>query len=124
MPKKKGFICRDLADVESIEIICGKLCPLTTKDDFIGGNVSYLEANRPALKAHYHKETTEFYIIDSDSGVGTLELNKEKIDLYPDRVIMIKPGTTHRIIPDEGQVLEIWVVAIPAFRPEDEFVVE
>jgi len=73
---------------------------------------------KAAAKKHYHKRTTEHYIILS--GNGELELNDECISVGPGAVIVIAPPTKHAL---RGE-FEIINVVSPPFDPEDEYVAE
>jgi mannose-6-phosphate isomerase-like protein (cupin superfamily) len=66
-------------------------------------------------RTHYHKKTTEIYVILE--GTGEMELDGEKVPVRPMTSIMIKPGCRHRAI---GR-LKILNIAIPKFEPADEW---
>ena len=68
---------------------------------------------------HYHKNTTEVYYILE--GRGKMELNDDVIDIEPGLVILIEPGTAHRLYSAEG--VRTIVFGVPAYRDEDEFYV-
>lgn len=64
---------------------------------------------------HYHRKTTEIYVILE--GEGHLELDGELIAVKPFSAVMIKPGCRHRGI---GK-LRLFNISVPRFDPEDFF---
>jgi mannose-6-phosphate isomerase-like protein (cupin superfamily) len=73
--------------------------------------VEISEAARP----HYHKETTEIYVVLE--GKGQIELDGVLHPLQPLTAVYIRPGCRHRAIGN----LRILNIPIPAFKPEDEW---
>lgn len=117
----EGYVLRNLNEVKPQKRVCGKLWVLSDSEDFEGGNLSYLEASRPA-EPHYHKEITEIYFVTSGKGKIELDGNEEK--LGKGTLVLIKPGTVHRIIPEKDSILKVVVFSIPSWREEDEFLVK
>jgi mannose-6-phosphate isomerase-like protein (cupin superfamily) len=66
-------------------------------------------------RTHYHKRTTEIYLILE--GQGHLELDGEMIPVKPMTAIYIQPGCRHRAIGE----LKIVNIPIPAFDERDEW---
>jgi mannose-6-phosphate isomerase-like protein (cupin superfamily) len=66
---------------------------------------------------HYHRECTEVYYILE--GQGKMELDDTVIDIEPGVVVVIEPGTAHRLVSGEG--VRTIVFGVPALRPEDEY---
>ena len=64
---------------------------------------------------HYHKKTTEIYVILE--GEGHLELDGELVPVRPLSAVMIKPGCRHRGI---GK-MKLLNISVPKFDPEDFF---
>ena len=62
---------------------------------------------------HYHRKTTEIYVILS--GEGYLELDGELVPVKPFSAIMIKPGCRHRGIGS----LRLFNISVPRFDPDD-----
>ena len=66
-------------------------------------------------KTHYHRRSTEIYLILE--GVGEIELDGERHPVKPMTAIYIKPGCRHRAIGD----LKIINIPVPAFEEQDEW---
>ena len=66
-------------------------------------------------RAHYHKLTTEIYLVLE--GEGEIELDGTAVPLRPMTAVLIKPGCRHRASGN----LKIINVAIPTFDPADEW---
>jgi quercetin dioxygenase-like cupin family protein len=66
-------------------------------------------------RAHYHRHTTEIYIVLE--GVGEIELDGQRHPLRPLTAVYIPPGVRHRAI---GR-LRILNIPIPPFREADEY---
>lgn len=78
------------------------------------GSVHLLElAEEPVC--HYHRKTTEIYVILE--GEGHLELDGEMVPVKPMTAVMIRPGCRHRGV---GR-LKLFNISVPRFDPEDFF---
>jgi mannose-6-phosphate isomerase-like protein (cupin superfamily) len=66
-------------------------------------------------QAHYHKRTTEIYLVLE--GTGEMELDGQRFPVKPMTAIYIKPGCRHRAIGS----LKIAIMPIPAFDEKDEW---
>jgi len=66
-------------------------------------------------ETHYHKKTSEIYLILE--GEGSIELDGEIFPVKPMTAILIKPGCRHRAIGE----LRILNIPVPAFDTEDEW---
>ena len=64
---------------------------------------------------HYHKRTTEIYLVLE--GQGHIELDGERVPVKPMTAVYIKPGCRHRAV---GR-LKIINIPLPAFDPGDEW---
>ena len=110
------MIARHLDEVQPQPCPCGSARRIITKNDtdVAGFHITTIKnADR-----HYHKKTTEIYHILE--GQGTLEVGEEQVDLTPGMTVLVPKGTRHRGWGDFKTV----VVTVPAFDPEDEFVME
>jgi mannose-6-phosphate isomerase-like protein (cupin superfamily) len=114
----KGYLVRKLSEAPTVTHLCGESTrPLTFADNTV---CSLHVVHITQSKKHYHRATTEVYYILR--GRGKMELNDEVIDVEPGTVVYIEPLTAHRLWSEEG--VQTIVFGVPAFRPEDEFVVE
>ena len=66
-------------------------------------------------RTHYHKKTTEIYLVLA--GVGHIELDGQRYPLKPMTAVLIQPGCRHRATGN----LRLVNVPIPAFDPQDEW---
>ena len=66
-------------------------------------------------RVHYHKKTTELYLVLE--GEGFMELDGNHIPVKPMTAVFIKPGCRHRAV---GK-MRIANIPVPAFEPEDEW---
>lgn len=66
-------------------------------------------------RPHYHRRTTEFYLILE--GEGYLELDGTAVPVEPMTAVMIRPGCRHRAVGN----LKIVNIPVPAFDPADEW---
>jgi mannose-6-phosphate isomerase-like protein (cupin superfamily) len=104
----------EMADLPPVECCCG-----TTRRAFADvadapGSAHYLELGEEPV-AHYHKKTTEIYIILE--GEGHLELDGELIPVKPLSAIMIRPECRHRAVGD----LKLLNIPIPKHDEADFF---
>ncbi len=106
--------------VTQLDELPGLPCPCgTTQRGFIvpenqAASVHVVQISAEA-QIHYHKRTTEIYIILE--GTGVLELDGERIPVRPLSSVMIQPLCRHRALGE----LRILNVAIPRFDPADEW---
>jgi mannose-6-phosphate isomerase-like protein (cupin superfamily) len=66
-------------------------------------------------RPHYHKRTTEIYVVLQ--GTGSIELDGKRYPVKPLSAVYIQPGCRHRAVGG----LQILNVPIPAFDPSDEW---
>ena len=111
---RRRFERVDLLGLPPVECSCG-----TTRRGFVDvsdspASAHYLEvADEPVC--HYHKKTTEIYIIQE--GRGHLELDGELVPVEPLSAVLIKPGCRHRAV---GR-MKILNLSVPKFDPDDFF---
>ena len=84
-------------------------------DDPDGAATFHVVQIRADSRVHYHKRLTEIYYVLG--GRGHIELDGERLAVRPGRAVLIKPLCRHRAVGE----LEVIVVAIPAFDPQDEW---
>jgi mannose-6-phosphate isomerase-like protein (cupin superfamily) len=112
----KPYIIRNVADVAPVPCPCGQSRRIITEADNELVSVHRVTVSGKA-KPHYHERLTEYYVILEGSGV--IVLNDERIQVRPDDVIMIPPGTRHAL---EGE-FEIINIVCPPFDAADEHLV-
>lgn len=112
---------RHLHRVPEIESVCGPLRILSTAEDCRGATVALLKATAWGAH-HYHKETTEFYYVVS--GQGHILLGEAVAPVRPGSFLVIPPGVGHQVQATAEAMLEVLVIATPAWRAEDEFIIE
>ncbi len=121
MNQLKNYKIRNRKEIEPQERLCGKIWPLSDEADFKEGNMSYFETGK-ATEAHYHKKITEMYFILSGEGKIKLDDKEEKVE--KGTFVIIYPETVHKILPAENSNLKIIVASIPAWREDDEILVD
>lgn len=110
-----GFLVRRLADAPSVPCPCGVSTRPLTRADTSACNL-HVTFIRDSVK-HYHRECTEVYYILE--GRGKMELNDTVIEVEPGAVVVIEPGTAHRLVSREG--IRTIVFGVPALFPHDEY---
>jgi mannose-6-phosphate isomerase-like protein (cupin superfamily) len=117
MTASRTYDVVDFAGVDPVRCPCGwaRRAFGEASDGVASMHVVEIEADS---ETHYHKRTTEFYYVLE--GTGHLELDGEEIPLRPGVAAMIRPGCRHRAV---GK-LRILNIPVPAFDPEDEYLVE
>ena len=104
----------DFSSLEPIECCCG-----TTRRAFVDlpdapASAHYLDV-RDEPTTHYHKKTTEIYLVLE--GEGFLELDGDMVPVKPLSAVMIKPGCRHRAV---GK-MKIVNIPIPKHDDDDFF---
>jgi len=110
-----GYVVKRVSEAPTVPCLCGESTrPLTSADT---PTCSLHVTSIKDSILHYHRETTEVYYILE--GEGRMQLNDDVVDVIPGLVILIEPGTRHRVISTAG--IRTIVFSIPAFHAEDEF---
>jgi mannose-6-phosphate isomerase-like protein (cupin superfamily) len=114
----KGYLIRRLSEAPTVPCPCGESTrPLTRADSPLCNlHVTFI---KDSIK-HYHKETTEVYLILE--GRGTLELNDDVVEVEPGVVVYIERFTAHKLTSAEG--VRTVVFGVPALQAEDEYFVD
>ncbi|MBX9677281.1 MAG: cupin domain-containing protein [Gemmataceae bacterium] len=109
-----GYLVRPITEAPTVPCPCGQSTRAITRADTPACNfhITFIQDS----VRHYHKHCTEVYYILE--GRGKMELGSDVIDVEPGLVILIEPGTRHRLWSDEG--VRTIVVGTPALDPEDE----
>lgn len=108
-----GYIVKHRDEIAPVPCPCGSSTRIITAQDTpaAGFHVTHIRDSQK----HYHKKTTEIYYILE--GNGFLEIGSDTIELKPGTTVLIHPGTPHRGYGDFQTI----VVPIPAFDPNDEY---
>lgn len=110
----KRYEAIKFTDLPITECCCGTVQRAFAEDGESPASVHLLElADEPTC--HYHKKTTEIYVILE--GEGHLELDGELVPVKPMSAVMIKPGCRHRGI---GK-MKLFNISVPRFDPDDFF---
>jgi mannose-6-phosphate isomerase-like protein (cupin superfamily) len=115
MNKGNGYQVGSLRDAPTVPCPCGQSTRPLTRADTPACNLHVTHITDSAR--HYHRECTEVYLILE--GVGQMELNGDVVDVAPGTVILIEPGTRHRLWSRDG--VKTVVFGVPALRPDDEY---
>lgn len=109
-----GYLVRPISEAPTVPCPCGQSTRAITRADTPACNfhITFIQDSA----RHYHKHCTEVYYILE--GRGKMELGADVIDVEPGLVILIEPGTRHRLWSAEG--VRTIVVGTPALDPEDE----
>ncbi len=110
---KQPFIIRNRNDVAPVRCPCGDAWRVLTREDPTPVGVHFVSIQGSA-SVHYHKETTETYVVLE--GEGEIELDGERHPIGPGDVILIPPETRHAA---HGRLMIINIVH-PSFDPADE----
>lgn len=102
-----------LDQVEPVRCPCGLSRRAVTAADGAGLSVHLTEFVGGGK--HYHKATTEVYVVVE--GEGEVELDGRRHEVRPGSVVLIPPGTVHA---GRGGFKAV-VICLPPFSEEDEF---
>jgi len=116
MTENSKTIIRHLKDIEEERSTCGFRKRLVAAEDGTPLSASYVAIND--AKAHYHKQTTEFYYVLE--GEGTLELDGAPVPVSPGSAVLIRTNVRHRAV---GNLVAL-VVGTPPFHTDDLFLVD
>ncbi|MEO1990729.1 MAG: cupin domain-containing protein [Pirellulales bacterium] len=110
----KKFSVAQLDELDGLPCPCGEARRAFTELSDAPASMHLVTINSDS-KLHYHKHTSEMYLILE--GEGHMEVDDDVIPLRPMTAVLIRPGCRHRAV---GK-LRIVNVPIPAFNPEDEW---
>lgn len=111
---KKNYMIADLESIDAVRCPCGFAKRAFATPENKTATLHVVDIRLDA-RTHYHKKTTEIYVILE--GEGHMELDGELVPVKPMTAIFIKPGCRHRAV---GR-MRIINVPIPAFDPKDEW---
>jgi mannose-6-phosphate isomerase-like protein (cupin superfamily) len=111
----------DYSKIESINSNCGSV-----KESFTNNiGLARVEMVPGISPAHYHNQTTEYYLIIGGSGILKVKKPEGEIieaELKPGIILRIDPKEIHQTNNLDSLVLE--AITSPAWTAEDEFVVQ
>jgi mannose-6-phosphate isomerase-like protein (cupin superfamily) len=114
----KGYSVRRLAEAPTVPCPCGMSTRILTRTD--GPLANFHVTCITDSAKHYHKHCTEiYYILD---GTGTLEVGDDLVEVEPGTLVVIEPGTAHRLVSAAG--VRTVVLGIPALLDDDEYFVD
>jgi mannose-6-phosphate isomerase-like protein (cupin superfamily) len=113
---KPGYLVTHMDHLEPIDCPCGLSRRAFVQPDNPTATFHVVDISADA-RVHYHKKLTEIYYVLETEADAFLELDGERIRVWPGSAAMIRPGTRHRAV---GR-MKIVNVSIPAFDPEDEW---
>jgi mannose-6-phosphate isomerase-like protein (cupin superfamily) len=93
----------------------GQIWELTGGRSFIYG-AAYCRLPT-ATVPHWHAETFEQYYLVRGRGRTTVGLETQ--DVGPGTLVLIPPRTAHYTVPHRGEMLELLVGTVPAWRADD-----
>jgi len=111
-----GYELVDFAQLPGVDCPCGSARRAFADTGDYPATIHVTEISMDA-KLHYHKKLTEtYYFLECEPG-AQMQLDEERIDVYPGLCVLIRPGTRHRAI---GK-MKVLIVVFPKFDPEDEW---
>ena len=114
---RKPYTVRHIDEVEGVACPCGSSRRVLTAADTPTASLHLVDIKKDS-EVHYHKSHWELYYILR--GQGTMTLDGDVVPIRAGHAIGIPPGVRHRARGD----LQLINVVVPAFDPEDEYVVE
>jgi len=110
-------VVRRIAEVDAVDCPCGTARRVFSRADGGPVGIHHVTISEDA-QLHYHKRTTEYYVVLE--GHGEIELDDERVKVGPGDVVYIPPLTRHAA----RGTLTIINVVHPPLDPADEFVEE
>ncbi len=116
-----SYIKRRLEESSPQRITCGTMRELTGYKDCEKVNVIHVTINDETVK-HYHKTGIEAYYVLK--GSIDLELDDKTEHCEAGTLVTILPGTRHKAKRTGSTPAEVLVISVPAWKREDEILVE
>ena len=111
-----GYEVVDFGQLSGVACPCGSARRGFADTEDYPATIHITEISTDA-QLHYHKSLTEtYYFLECEPG-AQMQLDEERIDVYPGLCVLIRPGTRHRAI---GK-MKVLIVVFPKFDPEDEW---
>lgn len=109
-----NYMIAQLDEIEPAKCPCGFTRRAFTDPDNTVATLHIVDIAKDS-RVHYHKKTTELYLVLD--GEGFMELDGNRVPVKPMTAVFIKPGCRHRAV---GK-MRIANIPVPAFEPEDEW---
>ena len=109
-----NYMIAQLDEIEPAKCPCGFARRAFTDPDNTVATLHIVDITEDS-RAHYHKKTTELYLVLE--GQGFIELDGNRVPVKPMTAVFIKPGCRHRAV---GK-MRIANIPVPAFTPQDEW---
>ena len=111
------FVMTDFSEIEGVPCPCGSAKRGLAAEGNATCTLHRVTISKNA-KIHYHKKLTEVYYFLE--GEGHMELDDESHPVNPGMAVLIPPGTRHRAVVGNGEMVILNYVT-PPFDPEDEW---
>jgi mannose-6-phosphate isomerase-like protein (cupin superfamily) len=112
----KGYEFIDFSAIPGISCPCGTARRALMNEARIPYSLHITEISLEAC-AHYHKSTSETYLILECDQSACIELDGVKLPVRPNDAVAIYPGTRHRAV---GK-MKVAIIATPKFDSNDEW---
>lgn len=109
-----NYMIAQLDEIEPAKCPCGFTRRAFTDPDNTVATLHIVDIAKDS-RVHYHKKTTELYLVLD--GEGFMELDGNRVPVKPMTAVFIKPGCRHRAV---GK-MRIANIPVPAFESEDEW---
>lgn len=106
----------DFSTIPGIECPCGTARRALLNEHRVPYSLHITEISLDA-RAHYHKSTSETYLILECDESAALELDGVTVPVRPNQAVAIFPGTRHRAV---GK-MKVAIIATPKFDCNDEW---
>lgn len=116
MSEQPGFEVIDFAAITPLQCPCGVARRALLDSPAVPYSLHVTDISLDA-QTHYHRKTTETYLILECEPEAKLELNGQLIAVKPQSAIVIHPGTRHRAVG----IMKVAIIASPKFDPHDEW---
>ena len=111
-----GFRLVDFSNISPVECPCGLARRALYDEPGVPYSLHITEITEEA-QVHYHRRTTETYLILECEQKTCLELNGQMVGVQTNTAVVIYPGTRHRAV---GKI-KVAIIATPKFDPLDEW---
>lgn len=111
-----GYEFIDFSEIPGISCPCGTARRALMNEARVPYSLHITEISLES-RAHYHKSTSETYLILQCDESAYIEIDGNKVPVQPLDAVAIFPGTRHRAV---GQ-MKVAIIATPKFDSNDEW---